>query len=155
MDAVTLRQYRPHDLEAVLALNRVGLAQVGIRPGDGVYSEDDLRNVDEVYLDGRGEFLVGETKGEIVTMGGVRFRDATTAEVARMRTHPTVQRRGYGRVLLRHLERRASDLGYRRLWLVTGVHQTAAITLYEKEGYRRTGGYRHADVEAVCLEKLL
>lgn len=139
-EPVVIRQYQSDDQEAVLAL--VERHFEGIRPGDGVYSDDDLRHVDQVYLDGRGEFLVGVTAGEVVSVGGVRFRDAKTAELARMRTHPTVQRRGYGRVLLRHLERRASDLGYRRLWLVTGVHL-------------QTGGYRHADVDAVCLEKLL
>jgi GNAT superfamily N-acetyltransferase len=147
--------YRCDDREAILDLNRTGLAQVGIRPGDGVYSDDDLRDVELVYLDGRGEFLVGELERRIVAMGGIRYRNETTAELARMRTHPDVQRRGYARALLHRLEQSAVALGYRHLWLVTGTHQEAAISLYLEEGYLRTGGSRYADMDAVHLEKHL
>lgn len=88
-------------------------------------------------------------------MGGIRYRNAVTAELARMRTHPDVQRRGYARTLLHALEQRAVELGYWRLWLMTGTHQEAAITLYGEEGYRRVGGSRYGDVDALYLEKLL
>ena len=45
-----IRRYRWSDLEAVWALHRIGLAQVGLAPGDGVYYDHDLPRIHEIYL---------------------------------------------------------------------------------------------------------
>src|SRR5689334_3580618 len=55
-----IRRYRWSDLDAVWSLHQVGLAQVGISPGDGVYYDDDFPRITEIYLAARGEFLIGE-----------------------------------------------------------------------------------------------
>jgi ribosomal protein S18 acetylase RimI-like enzyme len=95
--------------------------------------------VADVYLDARGEFLVGLVSGRIVAMGALRRHDDLTAEVKRMRVHPDLQRRGFGRTVLRRLEQRAIQLGYRRLVLDTTERQAAAIALYRSEGFTETG----------------
>ena len=81
---------------------------------------------------------MGVLADRVVAMGAVRPRDETTAEVKRMRVHPDVQRRGYGRAILRRLEERALQLGYRRLILDTTERQIAAIGLYRSEGFVET-----------------
>src|SRR5487761_287554 len=85
-DAVglVLRRYRAEDNDAVRELHRVALQAVGALGGPGPW-DDDLSRIAEVYLDGRGEFLVGLLQGRIVAMGALRWHEQQTAEVKRMR----------------------------------------------------------------------
>ncbi|MDH2429738.1 GNAT family N-acetyltransferase [Sphaerisporangium sp. TRM90804] len=132
-----LRRYRWSDMDAVWALHRTCLAQVGIVDGDGVYYEDDIPRINEVYLADGGEFLVGEVDGpELVAMGGLRRIDDETAEMCRLRVHPDHQRRGYGKLVLDALEESARRLGYALLRGDTTLRQGAAMELYRKAGWR-------------------
>ncbi|WP_371783950.1 GNAT family N-acetyltransferase [Streptosporangium subroseum] len=132
-----IRRYRWSDLDSVWALHQICLAQVGLAPGDGVYYEDDFPRINEIYLAGGGEFLVGEIPGgRIVTMGGLRRVDDQSAEMCRMRVHPEFQRRGLGAQMVAELEKRAIELGYVRLCGDTTLNQPAAMELYRKYGWR-------------------
>ncbi|MER5320013.1 GNAT family N-acetyltransferase [Streptosporangium roseum] len=135
-----LRRYRWSDLESVWALHQICLAQVGLAPGDGVYYEDDFPRINEIYIAGQGDFLVGEIPGgRIVAMGGLRRIDDETAELCRLRVHPEFQRRGFGAQMSGALETRAIELGYVRLRGDTTLNQPAAIELYRKRGWREIG----------------
>ncbi|GAA4593878.1 GNAT family N-acetyltransferase [Planotetraspora phitsanulokensis] len=132
-----IRQYRWSDLDAVWTLHQIGLAQVGLLPGDGVYYDDDFPRISEVYLADRGDFLIGEVAGfGIVAMGGLRRVDEETAEMCRLRVHPGHQRRGYGGQIMAALEQRAGQLGYSLLRGDTTLQQVAAVELYRKSGWR-------------------
>jgi ribosomal protein S18 acetylase RimI-like enzyme len=150
-----IRRYRWSDLEAVSALHRIGLAQVGLAPGDGVYYDHDLPHIHQIYLGDRGEFLVGLIEGRVIAMGGLRRVDEHTAEVCRMRVHPEHQRRGYGTRVLIRLEERAAELGYRRLQCDTTVNQIAAIALYRRHGWRETARREVGGLTVVYFEKEL
>ena len=115
------------------ALNEVG-AHLGTGPWD-----DDLDDIEGVYLGSGGEFLVGILEGEIVAMGAIRQVSPDAAEVKRMRVRPGLQGRGYGQAMLDALHRRAADLGYTTLHLDTTVQQRVARRLYLKNGYREVG----------------
>ncbi|WP_061300149.1 GNAT family N-acetyltransferase [Herbidospora cretacea] len=132
-----VRRFGLTDLDKVWELHQLGLAQVGLAPGDGVYYDDDLPRIKEVYLDDRGEFLVGELpNGRIAAMGGLRRVDDEVAEMCRLRVHPDHQRRGYGALILETLEERAHELGYSVLRGDTTLQQGAAVSLYRKYGWR-------------------
>ncbi|MCD0452798.1 GNAT family N-acetyltransferase [Actinocorallia sp. API 0066] len=132
-----IRRYRPADHRAVVSLHREGLARIGLRPGDGVYYEDDLFMLERIYLeDGRGEFLVGVLPdGEPVAMGGLRRVDEQTGEMVRLRVRHDLHRHGYGAALLQALEERALDLGYPRLTGDTTELQGPALELYRAFGW--------------------
>jgi GNAT superfamily N-acetyltransferase len=139
-----IRRYRTADHERVLALHHEGLAQVGLRPGDGVYYDHDLPCLEEIYLCEGGEFLVGERLTAtgpgpcVVAMAGLRPVDRETAEVVRLRVDPRVQRRGFGGAMLLALESRATELGYRVLRGDTTALQGPALELYRRFGWRET-----------------
>jgi len=133
-----IRRYRDADHDAVWELHNLALRLVGAHAGNGPW-DDDLHHVREVYLEAGGEFLVGELAGRIVAIGALRRQDESTAEVKRMRVHPDLQRRGHGRAVLRRLEARAVQLGYRRLVLDTTERQVPAIALYRSEGFVEIG----------------
>ncbi|MFC0865302.1 GNAT family N-acetyltransferase [Sphaerimonospora cavernae] len=151
-----IRRYRWSDLDAVWALHQIGLAQVGLMPGDGVYYDDDFPRITEIYLADRGEFLVGEVIGSgIIAMGGLRRIDDETAEMCRLRVHPDHQRRGYGSQMAEALENRARRLGYSVLRGDTTLRQVAAVELYRKSGWRELHREIRGDTVVVYGEKQL
>ena len=85
-------------------------------------------------------FYVARLDGEAMGCGGATlFEDY--AEVKRM--YAREPGRGIGKALLARLEAVARNAGKRLLRLETGIHQTAAIALYERWGFRRRGPFGH------------
>jgi ribosomal protein S18 acetylase RimI-like enzyme len=152
--ALTIRRYRLADHEAVWSLHNLALQHAGAHVGNGPW-DDDLRQIESVYLSGGGEFLVGTIEGRMVGMGALRRRSAEVAEVKRMRVHPDSQRRGVGRAILVALERRARELGYARLVLDTTTRQQAAIGLYRGHGFVATGRTTVAGMPTLLFAKRL
>ncbi|WP_327047161.1 GNAT family N-acetyltransferase [Microbispora sp. NBC_01189] len=151
-----IRRYRWPDLDAVWSLHQIGLAQVGVVPGDGVYYDDDFPRITEVYLASGGDFLVGEAaRAGIVAMGGLRRIDDHTAEMCRLRVHPDHQRRGYGARMTEALEECARRLGYSTLRGDTTVRQVAALALYRKSGWRELRREARGDNVVIYIEKQL
>ena len=150
--SLTLRRYRDLDLDAVWTLHVLGLEQFGANAGHGPW-DDDLKRIGDVYLSSGGDFLMGELKGRVVAMGGVRPTSATRAELKRMRVHPDFQRRGFGQLILDALERRARDLSFRTLHLDTTVSQIPAQRLYLKNGFQEVGRGRLGGLDSILYEK--
>ncbi|TNY35980.1 GNAT family N-acetyltransferase [Thermomonospora catenispora] len=170
-----IRRCTPRDHAAVLDLHRQSLAQVGLRPGDGVYYEYDLFQIEDVYLRSAGEFVVGELDGRVVAMGGLRRAGliatgparargdrplgppsrTEAAEMVRLRVDAPVRRRGYGSAVVAALEERAVELGYRVLHCDTTHLQEPAIRLYLRAGWRETRRERIGGITNVYFEKRL
>jgi putative acetyltransferase len=53
------------------------------------------------------------------------------------------RRRGVATALLARIEAEARDAGRSVLRLETGIHQAAAIGLYERRGFRRCAAFGH------------
>jgi GNAT superfamily N-acetyltransferase len=150
-----IRRYTTDDHAPVFALHRECLAQVDVRPGDGVYYDDDFARIEEVYLREHGEFLVGELRGDTVAIGGLRRVTSAVAEMVRLRVRPDQQGRGYGAALVTVLEERAAELGYRLLRADTTVKQTVAIQLYRSFGWREVDRKATGTTVTVYFEKPL
>jgi GNAT superfamily N-acetyltransferase len=147
-----IRRYRPSDKRAVRRLHDDALNEVGAHLGAGPW-DDDLDDIEGVYLDSGGEFLVGILEGEVVAMGAIRRVSPDAAEVKRMRVRPGLQGRGYGQTLLDALHRRAANLDYTTLHLDTTVQQRAARHLYTKNGYREAGRGKVGPFDCVFYER--
>jgi ribosomal protein S18 acetylase RimI-like enzyme len=152
---VKIRRYRWSDLDTILALHQICLAEVGLRPGDGVYYDDDFPRIQEIYLACGGDFLVGEVGSRVVAMGGLRPVDRETAEVCRLRVHPEFQRRGFGGAMLSALEARAVELGFHTVRGDTTLNQEAALVLYERQGWRELCRRQVGDLIVIYGEKRL
>ncbi|WP_157252653.1 GNAT family N-acetyltransferase [Nonomuraea typhae] len=150
-----IRRYRWSDLDTILALHRVCLAEVGLVPGDGVYYDDDFPRIQEIYLACGGDFLVGEVDGRVVAMGGLRPIDAGAAEMCRLRVHPDYQRRGFGRTMVKTLEARAVELGFHSVRGDTTLNQQAALKLYLGLGWREVARREVGALTVVYIEKRL
>jgi len=87
-------------------------------------------------------FFIARLGDEAVGCGAVALFD-DYAEVKRMYTREGARGRGVGRALLARIEEEARDAGKPMLRLETGIHQRAAIGLYERCGFRRCGAFGH------------
>lgn len=133
---MTLRDFAPSDLQAVLALN-MQATDPHADIGASLRHYPDLLDIPECFQRG-GAFLVGVVADEVVAMGAVERLTSDTFGVRYMRVAIPCQRRGCGRALLNALEERASQLGARTLVLDTTVQQLPAQRLYESAGFAET-----------------
>lgn len=80
--------------------------------------------------------VLREANGEAIGCGAVVL-GADFCELKRMYLRPTQRGRGLARLLLEFLEQQAAARGAISFALETGIHQHAAIALYERAGYVR------------------
>jgi GNAT superfamily N-acetyltransferase len=69
--------------------------------------------------------------------GGIQLFGTTYGELKRMYVRPQFRGLGFGKLLLNHLAEHARAQGVGILRLETGIHQAAAISLYERMGFQR------------------
>ncbi|MBV8938172.1 MAG: GNAT family N-acetyltransferase [Alphaproteobacteria bacterium] len=91
-------------------------------------------------------FFIARLQGGAAGCGGVAFYNGY-AEVKRMYAREQARGRGVGKALLARIEAEARNAGERVLRLETGIHQAAAIGLYERWGFRACGPFgRYAEL---------
>jgi GNAT superfamily N-acetyltransferase len=125
-----------------------------------IYGTPDETPVDDGEFDPpRGLFLVGLLDGEPVACGGWRRVDGVvpTGEIKRMYVVARARGRGLSRLMLAELEATLADAGNKRVVLMTGRPQRAAIELYESSGYApgESYGIYACEPDAHFYEKLL
>lgn len=99
--------------------------------------------------------VVAYDNGQPVGCGAIKEYTPDTMEIKRMYTAPEGRGRGIATQVLTELERWASELGREKCVLETGILQTEAIRLYEKNGYKLIPNYgQYAGVESsLCFAK--
>jgi ribosomal protein S18 acetylase RimI-like enzyme len=100
-------------------------------------------------------FFVLRDNGAPAGCGGIQLFGAEYGELKRVYVRPRFRGLGFGKLLLDHLADYARARGVGLLRLETGVHQAAAIGLYERAGFRRIppfGTYTE-DPLSLCYEK--
>jgi GNAT superfamily N-acetyltransferase len=132
---VEIRRYQPSDKEEVFNLHVRALKNEDTYMYTGEW-ERDFDDIEGVYLNSKGDFIVGTLDDRFVAMGGLRKLNEDIGEIRRMRVDPAYQRKGFGQVILDRLEKRAEELGYRLLQLNTSAKQIPAQKFYQKNGYR-------------------
>ncbi len=96
-------------------------------------------------------------QGLPIACAGFKHHDEGVAEVKRVFLKKEYRGRGLSKELMKHLEARAKDRGYRKLVLETGAVLKEAMSLYQKLGYEiieNYGPYR-CMCGSVCMSKLL
>ncbi|HBQ51055.1 hypothetical protein A3B42_03555 [Candidatus Daviesbacteria bacterium RIFCSPLOWO2_01_FULL_38_10] len=134
MAKLVIRQYQLSDKEEVFDLHVRALKKEDAYMYTGTW-EKDFEDIEGIYLNNRGEFLVGIKDHKIVAMGSLRKMTDDIVELRRMRVDPSFQRMGFGQMILDALEKKARKLGYKIIQLNTSARQVPAQKFYEKNGY--------------------
>lgn len=82
-------------------------------------------------------FFVLRNGGTPAGCGGIQLFGTEYGELKRMYVRPQFRGLGFGKLLLDHLADYARANGVGLLRLETGIHQAAAIHLYEQTGFQR------------------
>ncbi|MDO6517073.1 GNAT family N-acetyltransferase [Zobellia uliginosa] len=90
-----------------------------------------------------------------VGCGAIKEFDTDSAEVKRMYVSPKTRGQGVATLLLKELEKWATELGYKSCILETGKRQPEAIALYTKNNYKTIPNYgQYEGMEnSVCFKK--
>lgn len=88
----------------------------------------------ETLLKSKAHMLGAFDESELVGIGAVKLFD-DYAEIKRMFVFESHRGQGIAEKILRELEKHASEQGINRIYLETGIKQTAAVKLYQRLGY--------------------
>lgn len=164
---VTVRLAEARDLDALLALLRDCVREMqarGLDQWDDVYPDRATLTGD---IEARSLYLAARA-GTLPLLGALTInqrQEPEYAEVAwqilvepiavvhRLMVHPTAQRTGLGRFLMRFAEGEAHRLGCRAIRLDTMDANARALALYRALGYREAGGVRFRKGAFTCFER--
>jgi putative acetyltransferase len=94
----------------------------------------------EALMPPKVKFVLARSQSEAVGCGAIRLEDGY-AEIKRVYVKPAWRGRGVGYRLLSKLEELARQSGHTMARLETGVRQSEAQKLYERNGYVRRGPF--------------
>ncbi len=102
-------------------------------------------------------FFVGYYEQQPAACGGIKLFARDFGEIKRMYVRPQFRGLGLAKAILQELTEYAHHQGVCVLRLETGIHQTAAIALYERMGFVATGPFPpyHPDPLSLFYEKRL
>ncbi len=107
-----------------------------------------------LLCDDRGAGVVAREDEGIVAYGGV-FWAPDEGQITNIAVHPTRRRRGLGNAILEALIALARERGCAEISLEVRASNSAAVTLYEKHGFRimgrRKGFYRKPCEDALVM----
>ena len=158
-----IRSWQPDDRQAATAVISTALAEYGLgwEPDE---ADRDVLAVEEYYLTRGGEFWVIEQQGKIVGTsayypcleidGTPSHRGKQAVEIRKMYLHPQVRGQGLGKYLLAELERSILARGYSEIWIETASVLTAAVKLYEANGYQPATGVETPRCDRVYVKYL-
>ena len=167
MTTRTVQSPSPADLSTLLALKDACIARMradGIEQWDEVYPgaavlERDLA-AGTLHVLREGDGILGcvtlDTTHDPLWQGMAwSAAGEPAAAVHRLMVHPAAQGRGFAKQLMAHAESLVRAQGFRSIHLDCFTANPAALALYERLGYRRTGTATMRKGPFVCFEKLL
>ncbi len=97
-----------------------------------------MNDIEASYSNRNGIFdLLLNAEGKIIATVGLYNIDSNTCELRKMYLLKSERGKGNGKMLLNHALTKAVELGYKKIILETATVLKEAITLYEKNGFKR------------------
>ena len=128
--SITLERPDTPDARALIAELEAYLEPLYPRESRHGYS------VEKLIVEGVAFFLIRDD-GAPVGCGGIKLFGTEYGEIKRMYVRPQSRGRGFAKMMLNHLADYAQKQGVATLRLETGIHQPAAIALYEQIGFEQ------------------
>jgi len=115
---------------------------------DSKYNPD-LVNLYDYYNKTGSIFLIGMINDATVATGGIIGEKDDIARIVRMSVKKEYRREGYASIILKALEKKAFDQGYKKIVLETTKTWKQAISFYKKNNYNVT----YTDTDNIHFKK--
>ena len=150
--AVVIKAESPDHPEAVALIEELQTHLGSLYPVESQHGFSVQKLIDQKVA-----FFVLRSDGRPAGCGGVMLVGKEYGELKRMYVRPEFRGAGFGRLLIEQLANHARTQGVTLLRLETGVHQKAAIRIYENAGFRPIApfGPYFSDPLSQCFEKSL
>jgi putative acetyltransferase len=152
----TIRSWQPDDRQVAADVIKNALAEYGLGwEPDG--ADRDVLEVEKYYFACGGEFWVIENRGEIIGTSAYYpdpHRGENAVEIRKMYLSTQARGQGLGKYLLEELERSILAHGYQEIWIETASVLTAAVKLYEANGYQPATGVETARCDRIYRKDL-
>lgn len=140
MSKYFVRKITSGDDPAILAIARRCFEEFGAPLTGSVYCDPKMEHLSEEFQRDDAEYWVVEDALHEV-LGGCGFFPTQglpegMAEVVKLYFSPKLRVQGMGHKMLRHIEQRARQTGYRRLYIESFPEFSKAVSLYEKFGFQ-------------------
>ena len=138
-EMIKYREITEADNEAVAAIVRDNLEQFGLDIPGTVYYDDGLDRLSDFYGDKeRRYFVVEDEAGKVIGgIGFARFEPMDdTAELQKLYLTDSAKGSGLGYEMIKYIEDRMREAGYKQSYLETHDNLRAAIHIYERSGYK-------------------
>lgn len=155
------REINKADDIALADIVRRNLKAHGLDIPGTVYFDDNLDHLSDFYLGDKARryYFIAVEDDEVV--GGVGLAEfeyfEDCAELQKLYLTDRVKGRGIGYQLIRMVEEKARELGYRKMYLETHTNLQAAIHIYKKCGYKeieKPAGVAHATMNRFFIKEL-
>jgi ribosomal protein S18 acetylase RimI-like enzyme len=149
----TVRHFRNEDTQKAIEFHERVLRGTGtFVPGPW---NDDMKNIEAVYVRPGGCFVLIEEDETIIAMGALKILSDHEAEIKRMRVEPSRQRQGLGQMILDYLLSHAKKRGIQRVILNTTELQKQAQRFYEKNQFVEYGRDTWGDFKLILYERII
>ena len=148
--AAIITSERPDSADAVMLISELEADLDPLYPRESRHGY----SVEKLIAQGVAFFVLRDND-MLAGCGGIQLFGSDYCELKRMYVRPHFRGLGFGQLLVNHLADYARAQGVGLLRLETGIHQAAAIRLYERMGFQRIppfGAYRE-DPLSLFFEK--
>jgi len=135
----TIKRAEPRDGRAMQDLIADVLQEYGLTP-DREKTDADVLDIEQHYRADGGEFYAVFRGAELSGTMGIKNLGNGVCELRKMYLPRPARGQGLGRALLQLAQDEAQRLGFHTMQLETASVLTEAIALYEKNGFKRSGG---------------
>lgn len=148
---------RPEYDKVMAEIVRSCLKEYGLDIPGTAYFDESLERLSAYYAQPGRAYYVLLQDGKVVGGIGLAEFEGDCCELQKLYLIPEARGNGTGRALVRFIEDRARELGYRAIYLETHSNLAGALRLYEKAGYRlieRPAGVVHGTMDRFFLKDL-
>ena len=149
----------PHQDAAMAAIVRAALKEHDLDKPGTAYFDASLDSLSAYYdRPGRAYYVLLDGETVVGGVGVAEFEDLPgCCELQKLYLAPALRGQGLGSRMIRFIEDRARELGYRQIYLETHTALGAALRAYERCGYRsipRPASVIHTTMDRFYLKEL-
>jgi len=137
---ITYRKIQEKDNTSIAEIIRASLKAYGLDKPGTVYTDPTTDFLSEVFKVEGSEYWVAEADGKIVGGCGIFPTEGLPSgcvELVKLYTDISVRGQGIGKALMQKSIESAQHFGYNEIYLESFPDLTTAISMYEKNGFKR------------------